>query len=82
MKIEKRGTSHATLVAGDRVTCSISHELKINGEASWVKFETNTQVQENETANDAVQRVITLTDNAVMSAAHTVVTTVNGVSKR
>jgi hypothetical protein len=79
MNIEKRSESSSALSTDDRITVSISHEIKIKGEASWVKYEANSAVREEETATQAATRVIDHVDRQVMSAVRQVVTTVNGV---
>ena len=66
------------LVEGDRVVCSISHQLRIDGEDTWVKFETNAQVQAEETAEQASERVIQHTNKQAMRTVYVVVETVKG----
>ena len=51
MKISK-----PALTEGDRVDVSVTHEIKIGGETSWIKYGVNTQVRPDETAEQARQR--------------------------
>lgn len=76
MHIKPRAVSETTMVEGDRVTCSISHQIRIDGEQSWVKFEANLGVLPDEPDNQAIERVVGLTNKAVMSAINTTVETV------
>lgn len=78
MKIQKRGESRTVLVEGDRVTCSISHQLRIDGEDTWTKFETNAQVQAGEDADEAAERVIQYTNDKAMRVVYLAVETVKG----
>jgi hypothetical protein len=42
---------------GDRVTVSVSHQIFINGDQSWVKLEINGQVREGEASQEAIGRI-------------------------
>ena len=66
------------LVECDRVVCSISHQLRIDGEDTWVKYEVNSAVQQAESAEQAATRVITHTNDSVMQAVQVAVETVKG----
>jgi len=45
------------LDTGDRVTISVSHQIFINGDQSWIKLEVNGQVREEENSQEAITRV-------------------------
>lgn len=77
MKIEKRSMSSSLLREGDSITVAVTHEIRINGDSSWVRYEATSKVQ-NESADDATRRVITQVNLGVMEA---VTEAVNGVQK-
>ena len=76
MKIQKR--IDAVLRTGDKVTVSVTHEIKIQGDSSWVKYEATSLVQD-ETTEQAASRVINHVNDAAMSAVRETVNRVNGV---
>lgn len=80
MQIRSTAVTSA-LDPGDRITVSVSHELKINGESSWVKYEANSAVRENESATEASSRVQDHVEREVMKAVEQTVNSVNGVGK-
>jgi hypothetical protein len=54
---------------GDEITVAVTHEIKIGGESSWVRFEAKTKVNQ-ETCEDASNRVIRFVNQGVMDAVH------------
>lgn len=55
---------------GDKVTATVTHNIKINGDDSWVKYEiTSTQGPE-ETIEDVDNRVIQHATRTVVSLAY------------
>lgn len=55
---------------GDKVTCTVTHNIKINGDDSWVKYEiTSTQGPE-ETIEDVDDRVIQHATKTVVRLAY------------
>lgn len=73
---ETRATASKAVREGDRLVASISHQVIINGDESWVKFEANVAVGEDESPEDARQRVIEYVNEGVMEAVKTTVNTV------
>jgi hypothetical protein len=76
MKVVERGAADSALSAGDRITVSVSHQIRISGDESWVKYEVNTAVRDEETTQQAKTRAIGHVTAAVMEAVHTTVDTV------
>lgn len=57
----------APLVPGDRIDVSVTHEVKIGRESSWIKLGINAAVQEGEGADQAVTRVSKLVGRHVIA---------------
>jgi hypothetical protein len=55
---------------------SVTHQIRINGDDSWVKAEASTRVRESESPDQAADRVLGFVDGFVMKAAQQVATTV------
>lgn len=79
---ESRPAPHpdeSLLDPGDPVTISISHQLRINGDDSWVKVEATSKVRPGESADDTYNRVLQFVDGKAVQtgehAAHTVMGT-------
>jgi cytochrome c-type biogenesis protein CcmE len=64
------------LSPGDTVEISVTHELVIHGEKSWVKYGVQSKVQTNETAEDARVRVEGLVTAGVMQTVLKTVETI------
>lgn len=45
------------LVAGDTIEYGVSHEIKVDGDGSWVSLKVTTVVREGEDADEAYHRV-------------------------
>jgi hypothetical protein len=75
------GRSESVLETGDRVTVSVSHQIKIGREESWIRYEASTNVKSDEHSEDAKTRVIDHVDQGVMDAIDRVVQTVQNRSK-
>ena len=73
MKIEKTGTSFVR--EGDTITVAVTHEVKIGGESSWIRFETSTKVA-GETSENASRRAIGFVNQGVMEAVESTVESV------
>jgi hypothetical protein len=54
---------------GDEITVAVTHEVKIGGESSWIRYEAKTKVNQ-ETCEDASERVIRFVNAGVMNAVH------------
>lgn len=61
---------------GDRVTATITHNIKINGDDAWVKYELSTTVHEGETLDEVDTRVIEHTSRTVVKLAEQAATKV------
>lgn len=75
------GRSESVLSDGDRVTVSVSHQIKIGREESWIRYEASTNVRDGEHSEDAKSRAIGHVDEGVMDAINRVVETVTNRSK-
>lgn len=64
------------LLPGDSIEVSVTHEIVIGSEKSWVKYGASSKVQENETTEDAETRVSALVNAGVMRVVATTVETV------
>ena len=73
MKIQKKETSF--IREGDSITVAVTHEIKIDRESSWIRYEVTSKVAE-ETCEDASRRVIGFAAEGVMDAVHKTVETV------
>jgi hypothetical protein len=58
MRIKTTSLPMPTLSEGDRIEIGVSHELKINGDGSWVSYKVTTKVGDGETAEAAHQRAL------------------------
>ena len=65
--INKR--SSEMLRSGDKITVAITHEISINRDKAWVRYEATSTVDEDEHAEDAKQRVIEHCTGSVVDAA-------------
>lgn len=68
------------LAEGDRIIASVSHEVKVGGEASWIKWEVNSAVREGEDTETAKTRVKGHVTATVMELVHEVVDSVRKVN--
>ena len=73
MKIQKTGASF--IRDGDTITVAVTHEIKIGGESSWVRYEANSRVNQ-ETSEEASERTIRFVNEGVMDAVMKTVETV------
>lgn len=74
MKVTNRAvTAQEPLVEGDTITFSISHELKIGRESTWVKYEVMSKVRESESTESAKRRVVDHVNESVMESITKVV---------
>jgi hypothetical protein len=64
---------------GDQITMSVTHQIQIARDNSWVKYEATTKVRPNETAADARTRAIRHVNESVMEAVHATVDSVRNV---
>lgn len=68
------------LYSGDQITVSVTHQIQIGRDNSWVKYEAVTRLQPGETAADARTRAIGHVNQSVMEAVHSTVETVRNAS--
>lgn len=65
MRIKTTTDPVPTLVEGDRIEVGVSHELKINGDATWVNMKVTSKVGDSETAEAASHRVMSFLSQQV-----------------
>ena len=65
---------------GDIVEFGVSHELKINGDASWVSFKAATKVRPGEHADEASARVNAYVQRSMSKAVEATVSEVERMS--
>lgn len=66
------------LDSGDRITISVSHQVYISGDQSWIKLEVNGRVRDGEDGHAAIDRVNDLVAHQVMTVIDTNVALVEG----
>lgn len=66
------------LDSGDRITISVSHQVYISGDQSWIKLEVNGRVRDGEDGQAAIDRVNDLVAHQVMTVIDTNVALVEG----
>ena len=71
-----KGMDSYQLFQGDQIIVGVTHEITINRDRSWVKYEAKTRVRPGETAEDARTRAIGHVNVSVMEAVHQTVETV------
>lgn len=69
-------TDAVVLHPGDNLELSITHQIRINGDDSWIKYGVNTKVRDGETAEQAYQRALQHVDEAIIRACEQVAKTV------
>ncbi len=65
-KVKKRSAEY--LRTGDKITVAVTHEVKINRESAWIRYEATSTVDETEGTEEAKQRVIDHVTKAVLDA--------------
>ena len=78
MKIAKTGGHFVR--DGDTITVAVTHEIKIGGESSWVRYETTTKVNQ-ETSEEASDRAIGFVNQGAIKAVHETVEQVRSVTQ-
>jgi hypothetical protein len=76
VKLVNRHEEIVLLDSGDRIGVSVTHQIRINGDDSWVKAEASSRVRESESPDQAGDRVLGFVDGFVMKAVERVATTV------
>ena len=72
MKVTKK----PELAEGDRVDVSVTHEVKIGKETSWIKYGVNTSVASGETEEQARSRATSLVSAGVLKVVEETVQSV------
>lgn len=67
-EVTKRGTESSELSAGDQITVSVTHQIQIGRDNSWVKYEAVTKLRPGELTEDARTRAIRHVNASVMEA--------------
>lgn len=70
------GMESSELSAGDQITVSVTHQIEIGRDKSWVKYEALTKVRPGEGSEDARTRAIGHVNRSVMEAVAQTVDTV------
>lgn len=76
MKLVNKHEQRELLDSGDRISVSVTHQIRINGDDSWVKAEASSSVRESESPDHAGDRVLQYVDAFVIKACEQVATTV------
>jgi hypothetical protein len=63
-------STRGSLVVGDSITVAVTHEVKIDRESAWIKYEATTNIQENETAEEAKARIGEHVTSSVVEMAY------------
>jgi hypothetical protein len=61
--------SHEVLHVGDKLTVAITHEVKINSDNAWIRYEATTTIEDGETVEQAKQRIGGHVTQAVIDVA-------------
>lgn len=77
MKVAKK----PVLNEGDRVDVSITHEIKIGKETSWIKYGVNTAVMAGETEEQARERAKSLVSAGVLNVVEGAVESVQNYNE-
>lgn len=65
MRIKTTTDPVPTLQEGDRIEVGVTHELKINGDSTWVSYKVTSKVGDSEIAEAASRRVMTFVSHEV-----------------
>ena len=78
--MDRKGTEAYQLFEGDQITVSVTHQIQIGRDNSWVKYEATTRLRPDEAAEDARTRAVGHVNESVMEAVHQTVETVRQAS--
>lgn len=70
------------LNTNDTITTGVSHEIIIDGQHAWVKFEATTSQGDNEDSEGAKRRIIKYVSESVIEAVEAAVNTANKVNEK
>jgi len=74
--ITRQGMEAYELYQGDQITVSVTHQIEIGRDKSWVKYEAVTKLRPGELAEDARTRAIGHVNQSVMDVVAKTVETV------
>lgn len=77
MKVAKK----PELAEGDRVDVSVTHEVKIGKETSWIKYGVNTALMSGETEEQARERASSLVSAGVLKVVEKTVKSVQSYNE-
>jgi hypothetical protein len=67
---------HRVLHPGDSLELTVTHQIRINGDDSWIKYGVRTTVQDGENSEEVAQEVLNHVDAFVVEACEQVAKTV------
>ncbi len=70
MGVTVKKRSAELLREGDKITVAITHEVKINRDNAWIRYEATSSVGEDEGTDEAKLRIIDHVSNAVIDATY------------
>ena len=76
--VTRRGVTETSLFEGDRITVSISHEIKVGGETTWIKYEASSTVRPHEHPAVANERIVDHVNDSAMDTVYKTVTKIRG----
>lgn len=80
LKVTKTESTPWALFVGDSLKVGVSHELRIDGDATWVSYSITTSVSDGETAEDAHERVVSILMAKVADTVHRTVENIRKMS--
>lgn len=82
LKVRKMGErAPGSLFTGDMLEVGTSHQLKINGDESWISYKIATKVQEGESVTDAHERAMSILTTKMEDAVKKTVASVEKMSE-
>lgn len=70
MGVEIKRKHVEELYVGDKITCAVTHEIKINRDSAWVRYEVTSTVLDDEGTTEAKRRVINHVASSVIEAVN------------
>ena len=78
MKLIAKHVEGPFLREGDTVEFSVTHQIRINGDDSWIKYGIGHKLIDGETEEEAAQKAVDHVDAFVIKACQQVAQTVEG----
>lgn len=66
------------LQQGDRIEFSVTHQIRVDGDDSWVKYGVSKTLSEGETAHAVAKALVDHVNTTVMAAVHTTAKAIGG----